>query len=177
MVLASLGGFIAYIMPTYTDAKIINQEKIDYSELLDNANLLVKRRDELIKKYGEINPSDITKLEKMLPANPDNVKLILEIDALAKSQGLSLQNVKINNSTEEDKKTGNNQKPGVRINPDIGTLTLDFTTTGSYTGYVNFIQKLERDLRIMNLKKVSFIAPEDKNTYQYQTSLETYWLK
>lgn len=177
MVLASLGGFIAYVMPTYTDTKAINQEKIEYSELLDNANLLVRRRDDLLKKYGEINPSDITKLERMLPANPDNVKLILQIDALAKAQSLSLQNVKINDSTEDDKKTGSNVKPGSRINPDMGTLTLDFTTTGSYTGYVNFIQALERDLRIMNLKKISFIAPEDKNTYQYQTSVETYWLK
>jgi Tfp pilus assembly protein PilO len=174
MVLASIGGFIAYIVPTYTDAKTIGVQKTEYLDLLANARLLVEKRDQLLQKYNNISPSDIAKLEKMLPANPDNVKLILEIDALAKTQGLVLQNVKIQDAAETDAK---NQKPATRINPDIGTLTLDFTTSGSYTAYVNFIQSLERDLRIMNLKKISFIAPEDKNTYQYQTSVETYWVK
>jgi hypothetical protein len=171
-----VGGIIAYVVPTYSDTKKINQEKIEFLEVLDNGKLLLQRRDELLKKYSEIDPMDIARLEKMLPANPDNVKLILEIDALAKAQGLALQNVKINN-LEEEKKTPLNKQQNTRVNPDVGILTLDFTTTGSYTGYVDFIQSLERNLRIMNIKSVSFIAPEDKNIYQYQTSVETYWLK
>lgn len=175
MVLASIGGFIAYIVPTYTDAQTIGKQKTEYLDLLANARLLVEKRDQLLQKYNSISPSDIVKLEKMLPANPDNVKLILEIDALAKIQGLVLQNVKIQDAAETE--AGKNPKTAARINPDIGTLTLDFTTSGSYTAYVNFIQSLERNLRIMNLKKISFIAPEDKNTYQYQTSVETYWVK
>lgn len=171
LILASIGGFIGYIIPTYADAKTINQQKTEYLGLLDNAKTLAQKRDQLLQIYNGISPDQISQLEKMLPANPDNVKLILEIDALAKSQGLSLQNVKINNAANDQKaKTA-------KSNPDIGTLTLDFTTVGPYPGYVNFIGILEKNLRIMNIKKVSFLAPEGKTDYQYQTTVETYWVK
>ncbi len=172
MILASVGGFIVYIVPTFTEAKAISQQKDEYLGLLDNARTLAEKRDQLLQIYNGISPDEIARLEKMLPANPDNVKLILEIDALAKSQGLSLQNVKINSAANADQKSKT-----AKSNPDIGTLTLDFTTVGPYPGYVNFINILEKNLRIMNIKKVSFLAPEDKANYQYQTTVETYWVK
>lgn len=176
MILASIGGFILYIIPTYNDAKVIDQQKVDYLELLANARQLEERRDKLLQLYSGISPSDMERLDKILPANPDNVKLILEIDGLARSQGLSLQNVKIKESEENtanQPQARNNQ----RSNPDIGTLTLEFATVGPYPGYVNFIGSLEKNLRIMNVKKSSFIAPEDSANYQFQTSVETYWVK
>lgn len=174
MILTSIGGFIAYIIPTYGDVKTIGQQKTEYLEILANARLLTEKRDQLLQIYNSITQPEIERLEKMLPTNPDNVKLILEIDALAKTQGLSLQNVKIKESTDADQK---NQKTGVKTNPDIGTLTLEFTTTGPYPGFVNFSSILERNLRIMNIKRVSFLAPDDKANYQYQTTVETYWVK
>ena len=173
MILASVGGFIIYIVPTYKDAQTISQKKTEYLELLDNATKLEKQRNDLLLKYNSIEQSDIARLEKMLPANPDNVKLILEIDALAKTQGLSLQNVKIKQSTDADLKAKN----ATKVSPDIGTLTLEFTTVGPYPGYVKFVNILEKNLRIMDVQKISFIAPDDKTSYQYQTTVETYWVK
>ena len=174
MILASVGGFIVYIAPTYNDAQTIDDKKAEYLELLANARQLEERRDKLLQIYSSISPSDIDRLERMLPTNPDNVKLILEIDGLAKAQGLSLQNVKIKESSDDTK---TQPKTGQRVNPDIGTLTLEFTTVGPYPGYVNFIGTLEKNLRIMNIKKSSFIAPDDKTNYQFQTTVETYWVK
>jgi hypothetical protein len=75
------------------------------------------------------------------------------------------------------KNTKTQPKAGQRVNPDIGTLTLEFTTVGPYPGYVNFIGNLEKNLRIMNVKKSSFLAPDDKINYQFQTTVETYWVK
>ncbi len=173
MILASVGGFIIYIVPTYKDAQTISQKKTEYLGLLDNATKLEKQRNDLLLKYNSVEKSDIERLEKMLPANPDNVKLILEIDALAKTQGLSLQNVKIK-SSETDAKS----KPATtKVNADIGTLTLEFTTVGPYPGYVKFVNILEKNLRIMDVQKVTFLAPDDKTSYQYQTTVETYWVK
>lgn len=173
MILASIGGFIVYIVPTYTEAKAINQQKAEYSGLLDSARTLAEKRDKLLEIYNGISPDDIERLERILPTNPDNVKLILEIDAIAKTQGLSLQNVKIKDMAATDQKV----KAAQKANPDIGTLTLEFTTVGSYPGYVNFITILEKNLRVMNVRKVSFLAPEDKTAYQYQTTVDTYWVK
>lgn len=171
MLLASVAGFIVYTIPTYADIKTIGQQKTEYLDLLQSARTLAEKRDHLLQIYKGISPDDIARLEKMLPTNPDNVKLILEIDALAKNQSLALQNVKI----KEGDNT--NTKNKTAKNPDIGTLTLEFTTVGPYAGYVNFISILEKNLRVMNIKKISFLAPEDKSNYQYQTTVETYWVK
>ncbi len=171
MLLASIGGFVVYTIPTYADVKTIGVQKTEYLDLLQSARTLAEKRDQLLQIYNGISPDEIARLEKMLPQNPDNVKLILEIDALAKNQALSLQNVKIKEASE-----GNAKNKTVK-NADIGTLTLEFTTVGPYSGYVNFINILEKNLRIMNIKKVSFLAPDDKANYQYQTTVETYWVK
>lgn len=173
MILASVGGFIVYIVPTYNDVQTISQKKTEYLALLDNATKLEKQRNDLLLKYNSVEKSDMERLEKMLPSNPDNVKLILEIDALAKTQGLSLQNVKIKSSDADAKSKPANTK----VNPDIGTLTLEFTTVGPYPGYVKFVNILEKNLRIMDVQKIAFIAPDDKANYQYQTTVETYWVK
>lgn len=175
MILASIGGFILYIVPTYTDAQAVNQKKVEYLELLANGRQLEERRDKLLQIYSSVSPADRDRLERILPANPDNVKLILEIEGLAKAQGLNLQNVKIKESSEDQK--NQNNRTTQRISPDIGSLTLEFTIVGPYPGYVSFINSLETNLRIMNVKKSSFIAPDDKSNYQFQTSVETYWVK
>ncbi len=174
MILSSIGGFILYIIPTYHDIQDIDKSKADYLELLANGRQLEERRDKLLQIYSGISQEDMVRLDKMLPENPDNVKLILEIDGLAQSQGLTLQNVKIKESENAENNGNRNTQ---RSNTDIGTLILEFTTVGPYTGYVNFIESLERNLRIMNVKKSSFIAPEDSINYQFQTSVETYWVK
>ncbi len=171
LILASIGGFVGFVMPVYSDIQQISAQKADYSEVLANARVLAEKRDSLLKIYNDIQPSDMDRLERMLPSNPDNVKLILEIEAVAKTYGLVLQNVKIG---QADDTPGQRPKSG---SAEIGTLTLDFSTAGSYPGYVGFINTLEKNLRIMNIKKVSFIAPADKSSYQYQTSIETYWIK
>jgi Tfp pilus assembly protein PilO len=172
MLIASVGGFIAFTIPTYADVKTVGQKKTEYLDLLQSARTLAEKRDQLLEIYKGITDDEIARLEKMLPTNPDNVKLILEIDALAKNQGLSLQNVKIKESNDTNAKN-----KAAKANADTGTLTLEFTTVGPYPGYVNFITMLEKNLRIMNVKKVSFLAPDDKANYQYQTTIETYWVK
>lgn len=172
MLLASIGGFVVYTIPTYADVKTIGVQKTEYLDLLQSARTLAEKRDQLLQIYNSISPDEIARLEKMLPQNPDNVKLILEIDALAKNQALALQNVKIKEATDT-----NSKNKTAKANADIGTLTLEFTTVGPYAGYVNFINILEKNLRIMNIKKVSFLAPDDKANYQYQTTVETYWVK
>jgi len=173
LILSAVGGTIAYIVPTYREAQAIGIEKAEYSELLANARQLSERRDTLLGIYNTMDRQDLERLEKMLPANPDNVKLILEIDALANRFGLTLQNVSIQESQEESRNT----RTQVRTNEDIGTLGIQFTTTGSYTGYVQFVNAIEQNLRIMNIQKVSFVAPEDRSNYQYQTTVETYWIR
>jgi Tfp pilus assembly protein PilO len=173
MVLAAVGGFILFIVPTYNNIQVVREKNSEYEKVVQNAALLEQRLDDLLKKRTQLSTSQLERLVRMLPTNPDNVKLILEIDALAQAQGVLLQNVRIEQVAQDDRAS----RAAQTTNPDLGKLQLQFTVSGQYPGYVQFVESLEKNLRLMNVQKSSFIAPDDKSSYQYQTTVETYWIK
>ena len=54
-----------------------------YNEALNNSKALEDKRDTLTAKYNTIDPNDLIKLQKLLPDNVDNIRLILEIGQIA----------------------------------------------------------------------------------------------
>lgn len=176
MMAASIGGFVGFIVPQYKATQALRVQAADYNKILENARTLQEERNKLVTKYNAFDQSLLEKLNAMLPRNPENVKLILELDSIAKQYGINLQNVKIENVTNEAQ---TNVRPGTApANPDIGTLNITFSVAGSYEGFTNFVRTVEKSLRIVDIQKVTFTALDDtKNTYQYTVGIKTYWLK
>lgn len=176
MVVASIGGFVGFIVPQYKATQALRVQAADYNKILDNARTLQEERNKLVTKYNTFDQSLLAKLNAMLPRNPENVKLILELDSIAKQYGVSLQNVKIEDASN-DAQTA--VRPGTApVNTDIGTLRITFSVAGTYQGFTNFIRTVEKSLRIVDIQKITFTALDDtKSTYQYTVGIKTYWLK
>ena len=131
-------------------------------------------------KYNAFDQNQLDQLSTMLPSSPENVKLLLELDAVASQYGMVLQNVKINDPNSSSVAgTAVPVLPGQpAANPSVGTLTIDFSVAGSYDSFTSFIKTIERSLRVIDIKKVTFSALDAKSqTYQYTVSIQTYWLK
>ena len=176
MLAASVGGFIGFIIPNYKAVQAIRAQEADYNQILDNAKTLQEERNKLVTKYNGFDQTLLAKLNTMLPRNPENVKLILELDSIAQQYGMSLQNVKIEDATNDAQAA---TRPGsAPTNPDIGTLRITFTLAGPYTGFTNFVRTTEKSLRIVDIQKITFTSLDDtKSTYQYTVGIKTYWLK
>lgn len=177
MFIASGAGIIFFIIPEYQSIQDLRTEKADYNQILTNARKLQEQRNKLVDKYNAFEPTALGKLTTMLPTTPENVKLILELDAVARQYGMILQNVKIEDATKETQTTAARagQAPA---NPDIGTLKITFSLAGPYNGFVSFVKTVERNLRIVDFQKVSFTSvDETKSIYQYTVDIKTYWLK
>ncbi len=176
MLAASIGGFVGFIVPHYNATQVLRVQAADYNKVLENARALQEERNKLVTKYNAFDQGLLLKLNTMLPKNPENVKLILELDSIAKQYGVSLQNVKIEDASN-DAQTAT--RPGtVAANTDIGTLRITFSVAGTYEGFTNFIRTIEKSLRVIDIQKMSFTALDDtKNTYQYTVGIKTYWLK
>jgi Tfp pilus assembly protein PilO len=176
MLAATIGGFVGFIVPQYKSVQTLRAQAADYNQILENARTLQEQRNKLVTKYNTLDQSLLAKLNTMLPRNPENVKLILELDSIAKQYGVSLQNVKIEDAAND---TQTNIRPGTApANPDIGTLNITFSVAGSYEGFTNFIRTVERSLRIVDIRKITFTSlDETKSTYQYTVGIKTYWLK
>lgn len=177
LVILSVAGWVAFIVPNYKDATTIKTANADYEAVLENSRKLDEARSSLLKKYQSFNSSDLARLGVMLPESPDNVKLILELDNLASRSGLSLQNAKVN----EDTKTATQAPaPGAQPaagNQAYGSIKLEFTLVGTYNNFTRFIKTLESSLRLVDINKISFLSSDDKQNYQFTVGITTYWLK
>lgn len=190
-----------FINPTYEEISVIKEKIASYNSALDNAKALENERDRLTAKYNAIDPTNIEKLEKLLPDNVDNIRLILEIEKIALPYGMTIKNVQYaaEDSASKTTSTGNtgggvamNMGKGVvsggtetdSARKEYGIWNLSFSTQSTYNNFLNFVKDLESNLRIVDVSSVKFAAgdsgganPNFVESYRYDFSIKTYWLK
>lgn len=173
---ASIAGFALFVVPQYSEISALRAQAADFNQVLANARTLQEQRNRLVEKYNAIDPILRAKLDTMLPRNPENVKLILELDNIAKQYGMALQNVKIED-TAADAQAAVVRPGATAANGELGTLKITFSLSGPYSGFTSFISTMEKSLRIVDVEKVTFTALDEKQNYQYTVGVKTYWLK
>jgi Tfp pilus assembly protein PilO len=184
---ASLAIFMVFINPLYQGISDLRAQVSSYDEALTNSKALENERDKLTQKFNSITASDLERIKKMLPENVDNIRLILEIEKIASPFGMALRDVRYN-PTEDDTPapSGGIQASPTATAKEYGVWDLEFSTTGSYTNFLNFIKALESNLRIVDIASVEFssetagaagAAPSVSSPYKYNFKIKTYWLK
>ncbi|MFA6095460.1 MAG: type 4a pilus biogenesis protein PilO [Candidatus Paceibacterota bacterium] len=171
LLLASVGLFFGYIDPTYSDIKELKIEQADYERALENSTQLQAERDKLLTKLNEMSATDLDRLQKLLPDNIDNVRLIIDIDNIASAYGMRIRNFKADAGGSEVPQTaGRDQNP-------VGTITLSFSTTATYNTFLAFIRDLEQSLRVIDVSSIQFASSDTNQLYDYSVAIKTYWLK
>lgn len=181
---AAIVGLVALVNPLYEEISILKAQVASYNQALDNSKALENERDKLTKKYNSIDPTDLDRLEKLLPDNVDNIRLILEIEKIASPYGMVLRDVKYDTITKAEEE-GTAVQAGeipVDFSKEYGLWNLEFSTEGSYTNFQNFIKDLEQNLRIVDISSIQFSSvdnttPAKGDTYKYGFKIKTYWLK
>lgn len=180
--LLAVAVFFLYTKPTYDGIQISNAQIVQYNAALDKAAELQKLKDGLLQRYKTLNPSDLDRLQKMLPDHVDNIALIMDIDNIASHYGMSLQNVDISAPASEIATT-----PGQISAPSASTekyesLTMKFGTFGTYNSFLQFLSDLQSSLRIVDIVSLNISQPSGSAisgdpVYQYGITIRTYWLK
>jgi Tfp pilus assembly protein PilO len=194
----SLSVFFVFTNPIYNDISLLPAQVASYNEALDNSKALENERDKLTAKYNAINPDNLVKLEKLLPANVDNIRLILEIEKIASPYGMSLKDVKYSTvdsatavaaAAATTTTTTNTVQGGGTVSStskDYGVFDLEFSVSGSYNDFINFTKSLESNLRIVDITSITFSSetsasvksdPSSLEIYKYDFKIKTYWLK
>jgi Tfp pilus assembly protein PilO len=179
--------FIFYTQPAYDVAKAEQANIAEYNAALEKASELQRLKQSLLSRYNAIDTASITRLQKLLPDHVDNVRLILDLDRMAARRGLSIENVVIGNPTSAPERTVVGVIGANRSKYD--SLTLKFSTSGTYTDFIGFMRDLEGDLRIVDVVSLSlargvgsrapFSQPGSpaEPIFRYDLSIRTYWLK
>ncbi len=177
LIVLSLGIYFTYIRAKIDEVKTVQVVNAEYQKAISDSKTLTDERDSVLATYNKIDPLDRERLEKMIPDNEDNVRLIIDLNAIASRHGLSIKNVKTaipkNTTTPAN---GDKAPQGIILPGTYNTVTLSFDTIASYSNFLNFLKDLQASLRITEVSKVSLKA-SDTGNYDYNVEIKTFWLK
>ena len=148
----------------------LQKENVDYEKALNNTTAIREKRNALTAEKGRIDLDSLSRLEKLLPDNVDNIKLVIDMNQIAQNHALVLKNIKLDTDTKSD-----SDKLGVDNNK-YGTVGLSFSVNSSYDNFQNFLTDLERSLRLVEITELSVMG-NDTGIYDFSVGLKTYWLK
>ena len=133
--IVAAGVFFFYVSPTWsgpiasTKAAIASDDKA-----LAAAITYATQQNKLADASNAIDRADLDRLTMMLPSSVDNVRLILDLNALAARSGLTLSSIDVvANSTV----TKSNNEKASASNP-MGSVNLTLSAVGTYTALQTF---------------------------------------
>ena len=186
LLIISVGLFVAFTNPAYQGPQGVKALKAlagQYDTALTNSRKLQEQRDMLAAKYHSISPEQLGRLSKLLPDNADNIRLIIDIQQMAQSYGMSLAAIKFD-STATAAAAGSGQLAAgtpasvASASTDYGAFNLQFSTTATYTNFLSFLKDIESSLRLTDIQSIDFASGDaSKSTYVFTVKLKTYWLK
>lgn len=172
----SIATFVFVVKPQYDQIKEMQTTETQLERVLDNARRLQSLRDSLLEKRKGIANTDIRRLEKLIPESADNVKLILEFEQISNRNNLSIQAASAVKDEEGDS-SSSNQSFDIETN-DYGVITLDFSLGGTYRDFISFLEDIEKNLRITDVRTLSVTPSAEGGTdFSFDISIDTYWLK
>jgi len=190
LIIVSILLFFLVANPLYNNVQSLRVDVSIYNKALNNSTTLQKERDSLLEKYRDISDKDKARLNSFLPNTVNNIKFILEIEQIANIHGMPLKDIKFDNAQNNNNNmaSGNNMiisTNNLKSKP-YGIFPVEFVTQGSYNSFLLFLKDIEHNLRIMDIKSISFIVPNpvtksksgiNPNIYSYKLNVDTYWLK
>jgi len=163
------GLFFFYIDPNYKDIQELGEENVQYDEALNKSKELRGIRDSLLSKYNTFDPENVNRLEKLLPDNVDNVRLIMEIDTMASKYGVIIRKVDVSSLIDDDKTLGIDTKK-------YNAIDLNLSIESSYEDFIKFLNDLSNSLRIVDVNRLMFES-SSLSLYNFKLNFKTYWLK
>lgn len=179
----------------YDGIKKLSQNKLSFIEALKTAEDLELRRNDLESKYNNVTNEDRQKLEALLPNNADNIKLVLELETLAKKYGLLIESPKLQNNVDPSKAEAKPNGQDIRGDSggnsslSYGTFSLDFTVRTNYENMKLLISDIEKNLRLIEPVSIEVKVPDEKTldknkaklyppgTYDVKLNTVIYFLK
>lgn len=190
LLVAAIGIFVVFTKPAYDDVKTQQDTNAQYDAALAKAAQLEQIKQTLLSRYNSFNPSDLARLQAMVPDHVDNIGLILNLDSVAGRYSMPLENVDVSSpdttaSVQEIQPTTPvSGTAAVARVVQIGTpakpyeeITIKFSTAGTYASFQQFMTALQESLRVVDMVNLSISNGQGPQNYQFDVTLRTYWLK
>jgi len=171
--------FFWYTKPTYDGVGEIKAESAQYDAALEKASELQQLKQQLLSRYNSFTPSDLDRVQKLLPDHVDNVALILDLSNMASKYQMPIQNVDVSTPASTVGDTTGTATIGAS-GQKYDSVTIHFATQGTYANFMSLLTDLQQSLRVVDLVSLNLTASSNTaaaGQYGYDVTLRTYWLK
>jgi len=169
----SLAIYFVLISPEQGNIKVLEVEKQSLEADNQKAKEYQVKKSDLIKQFRDnVSTSQEDRLEQFLPDSVDNVRLLIDMDAIAEELGLSIGNAAFNSGGEGDSNRTDTSDEGL-----YETITLSFSFVASYEDFKSFLVLLQQSLRLIDVTKITIQTSGVGDVSTYSFVINTYWLK
>lgn len=171
----SVGIFFAYVSPTWSGPIATTKVAIAYDEqALIAADEYTAKQNELASERVKIDPENLARLSVFLPDSVDNVRLILDINALAARSGLSLANINVSENNSSGAATDGTLSTAAA--DPVNSVDLSLSAVGTYAALKAFLIGIEKSARLLDVQDI-IVNGSDTGVYNYTMTLRLYWLR
>lgn len=183
VILVLIIGIFTLLLPQYhrlNDTGIFENKEAE-SNLAERENYLADLRN-MQQSYDDLEIRAWRSLDNILPKEGDVYLLFAQMETLARDNGLILSSININDGlntdTDAQTKASKTAKTTATTNTSIAdniktvNISLNLEGINSYENFKLFLDSIENNARILDIKSLSY-SPE-KSTYT--VTLSTYYL-
>ncbi len=172
------GLFFGYIKPTYTNSIVMLQNKVTTEgTAITSTKRYVTKESKLEQERNSISTKDIQRLSKMMPPTNNNVQILLNLSSLATQNGFYITSFDVGHQVRAQQQTGKAPIALYRF------VNLKISGTGSYNSFRQFLDRVERSLRLIDVTNISIknsniagIATGKPESLTYDITMRLYWL-
>ncbi len=171
-------SYFLFIKPKYNETMLAIQSNISQQQKLYNEQ---KKKLESLKTisglYNKISPSDLKKFNNVLPNDYVKESLFGELEEIISQSGLVIDSISINkegDDVKKDAKQENKDSVASGVPDKVSEINMEIALSAvNYSSFKNFLKVLENNLRLFDVKGLSFLP--DSNSANL--SLTTYYYK
>jgi Tfp pilus assembly protein PilO len=161
LILFSLLFSYFFLWPKYIQFSDLKRAISELEKVLNSYQEYFKEIEDIFVKIKE-KENEISKIKQALPLDPQIAETFNFLQKTASETGLLLKDVSF--SVQKSEKES-----------ELGELKIQLQLSGTYPALKNFLAKVEKSARLIELENLSF-SGEGKEIFDFKLSLKTFFI-
>jgi hypothetical protein len=152
--------FMFFTKPTFSDVSTVKTEMKEYTFAIDKFNVFVNKLEEKLSVKTNRSASDNERLDRLVPTDIDDTKILVDIESLAEKNMMLFGNTSIKNNNASLSRQTPEQSKNVPASQELSSIDIGFGVIGTYEQFYTFMLDLESNLTLFEVIALTYTASE-----------------
>ncbi len=192
LIVLSIGVYLEFTQNVWNDTQSIIAVNGTYQNAITDAKKVNDKVAQIAASYNSISASDQDRMNKILPTNVDNIRLIIDLNSVALRRGFTLHDITVTSPANTAAQPAPAPVSSAAVASaaagtsilsvpqaplvSVDTVTVGFNASATYQQFIQFMRDAEADLHILDVSHLS-VKSHDNGIDDYTVEFKTYWLR